>query len=106
MKHCGIAIDFIQLYFAKNEIGIFTRFIIYTLSILIPIFIIVIEKIDSNVFETLESVIARIYILFGNTKAAKTKLLQILDKNSESYIAHKLLAEIYEKEGGQRKAVD
>lgn len=103
MKHCGIAIDFIQLYFAKNEIGNFTKLIIYTFSILIPIVIIIIEKIDSNVFETLDSVIARIYILFGNTKAAKMKLLQILDKNSESYIAHKLLQKYMKKKAVKEK---
>ena len=30
----------------------------------------------------------------------------MVDKNPESYIGHKLLGQIYEKEGGQRKAVD
>ena len=33
-------------------------------------------------------------------------MIQILDRNAENYTAHKLLAGIYVKEGGQRKAVD
>ena len=49
---------------------------------------------------------AKIYLVFGNTKAAKNCLIKLVTKNSQSYIGHKLLAQIYEKEGGQRKAVD
>ena len=48
----------------------------------------------------------RIYLLFGNTKAAKNCLIKLVTNNPESYIGHKFLAQIYEKEGGQRKAVD
>ena len=42
----------------------------------------------------------------GNTRAAKDKLIKLVTQYPESYIGHKLLAQIYEKEGGQRKAVD
>ena len=54
----------------------------------------------------IDGVIARIYLVFGNTKAAKNKLLKLVEKNPNSYIGHKLLGYIYEQEGGQRKAVD
>ena len=80
--------------------------IIYTLSILVPIFIIILEKVDTNISDTIDIVIAKIYLVFGNTRVAKKKLIQILDRNAENYTAHKLLAGIYVKEGGQRKAVD
>ena len=53
-----------------------------------------------------DSFIARIYLVFGNTKSAKDKLIKLVTKYPESYLGHKLLAQIYEKEGGQRKAVD
>lgn len=43
---------------------------------------------------------------FGNSKKAKDILLSLVDKYPESYSAHKMLAEIYEKEGGMRKAID
>ena len=50
--------------------------------------------------------IARMHLVFGNTKSAKNRLVKLVTRCPESYIAHKLLAQIYEKEGGQRKAVD
>ena len=75
--------------------------IIYLLSIIIPIVVIVLEKIDNNIGEMVDSIIARIYLVLGNTKAAKNKLIKIVEKNPNSYIGHKLLGYIYEKEGGQ-----
>lgn len=102
----GIAIDFVQLYFTEEDIGTVTRIIIYTLSIIIPILIIVLEKLNSNFSEMADSFIARMHLVFGNTKAAKNKLIKLVTEYPESYIGHKLLAQIYEKEGGQRKAVD
>ena len=102
----GIAIDFVQLYFSEEDIGTVTRILIYTLSIIVPILVIVIEKVNSNISETIDSIIARIYLIFGNIKLAKNKLIKLVTQYPESYIGHKLLAEIYEKEGGQRKAVD
>lgn len=42
----------------------------------------------------------------GNTKKCKEVLLGIIDKYNESHSAHKMLAEVYEKEGGMRKAID
>ena len=67
---------------------------------------IAIEKINSNISEVIDSFIAKIHLIFGNNKAAKNKLIKLITEHPESYIGHKLLAEIYEKEGGQRKAVD
>lgn len=102
----GIAIDFVQLYFAEEEIGLATKIIIYTLSIILPVLIIVLEKLNGNLSEMIDGFLARVYLIFGNTKAAKNILIKLVDRNPESYIGHKLLAQIYEKEGGQRKAVD
>jgi len=102
----GIGIDFLQLYFAEEDISLGTKIIIYTLSIIIPILVIAIEKINSNISEVIDSFIARINLMFGNDKAAKNRLIKLITEHPESYIGHKLLAEIYEKEGGQRKAVD
>ena len=102
----GIAIDFIMLYFAKKDIGTATRIIIYTLSIVFPMLIVVLEKLNIDISEIMDSLMARIHLVFGNTRAAKNCLIKLITKNPESYIGHKLLAQIYEKEGGQRKAVD
>ena len=102
----GIAIDFVKLYFSEENIGTVTRIIIFTLSIIFPILVIILEKVNSNISELIDSFIARVYLFFGNTKAAKNKLIKLVTEHPESYIGHKLLGQIYEKEGGQRKAVD
>lgn len=102
----GIAIDFVKLYFSEENIGTVTRIIIFTLSIIFPILVIILEKLNSNISEIIDSFIAKVYLFFGNTKAAKSKLIKLVTEHPNSYIAHKLLGQIYENEGGQRKAVD
>ncbi len=102
----GIGIDFVQLYFAEQDIGTITRITIYTLSIIIPTIVFILGKLNIHTSEKIDSFIARIHLVFGNTKAAKNKLIKLVTEHPESYIGHKLLAQIYEKEGGQRKAVD
>ena len=95
-----------QLYFAEEDISITTKIVFYVLAVIVPILVIVAEKLNSNFSEMIDSIIARIYLVFGNMKAAKNILIKLVTKCPESYIGHKLLAQIYEKEGGQRKAID
>lgn len=102
----GIAIDFVQLYFAEKDINVAIKIIIYILSIVVPIIVIVVEKLNSNISEVIYIFLARMNLVFGNNKNAKTILIKFITEHPESYIGHKLLAQIYEKEGGQRKAVD
>ena len=102
----GIAIDFVQLYFADKDINIAIKIIIYILSIVVPIIVIVIEKLNSNISEVIYIFLVRMNLVFGNNKNAKTLLINFITEYPESYIGHKILAQIYEKEGGQRKAVD
>jgi tetratricopeptide (TPR) repeat protein len=45
-------------------------------------------------------------MMFGDTKGAKSILSKMVAKYPDSYYGHKLLAVIYEKEGGMRKAID
>ena len=105
LEALGIGIKFIEVCFGK-EINIFTGIITYTLSILLPIGIICIEKTNGNIAENFYIILAKIYLVFGNNKKAKNILIKLVTDKPESYLGHKLLAEIYEKEGGQRKAVD
>ena len=102
----GIGIKFVDVCIGKKTINVISIIITYILSIIIPIFIITMKKIDNNISEKIVEITAKIYLIFGNTKNAKNILLKLVDKNPESYIGHKLLGQIYEKEGGQRKAVD
>ena len=105
LEALGIGIKFIEVCFGK-EINIIIGIITYTLSILLPIVIICIEKANGNIAENLYVILAKIYLVFGNNKKAKSILIKLVTDKPESYLGHKLLAEIYEKEGGQRKAVD
>ena len=102
----GITIKFVEVCFGKSEMNVVNMIITYILSIMVPVIIIVLEKAKGNMSETIEANIARIYLIFGNTKAAKAILIKLVTQYPESYIGHKLLAQIYEKEGGQRKAVE
>lgn len=101
----GIAINFITILFNVWD-GIFIKIIMYLLAIIIPIIVIALEKRGINFSDHISMTKSRIYMLFGNSKKAKEQLINLVTKYPNSYNGHKLLAEIYEKEGGIRKAVD
>ncbi len=105
LQAIGIAISFIEIIFTL-EYNIIVRIIIYLISIIIPAIIIYLERKGKNFSEYIYTTIAKFYIMTGNTKKAKNILLSLIDKYQDSYSAHKMLAEVYEKEGGMRKAID
>ena len=95
-----------MVYNDTQKMNIFMELIVYFLSIVIPIGIMLIKKLNGNISEMLYINLVRIFLIFGNTKKAKKMLIEIVTKNPENYNGHKLLAMLYEKEGGQRRAVD
>ena len=101
----GILINFIQIIFGvlKNS---FWNSIMFLLAIIIPILVIILEYKNINTSEMLYLVISKTYILLGKDKKAKAYLIYLAKKYPNSYGAHRLLATIYEKEGGMRKAID
>ena len=105
MQAIGIALNFISVSI-KKELGSFFIIIKYILGIIIPVAIIVIEKRGIPLIQVLNVVKARIYLKLGNNKKAKEQLINLVTKYPENYIGHKMLAEIYELEGGMRKAID
>ena len=105
LEAMGIALNFLEVLFAVNLNILFIIFK-YILAIIIPIFIIILEKRGIYLYELIDFTKAKIYFMFDNNKKAKEALLDLLEKNPNSYKAHRLLAEIYEKEGGMRKAID
>ena len=105
MQAIGIALNFISESI-KKELGPFFLIIKYILGIIIPVAIIVIEKRGIPLIQVLNVVKARIYLKLGNNKKAKEQLINLVTKYPENYIGHKMLAEIYELEGGMRKAID
>lgn len=66
----------------------------------------VLEARGINVSEVLKIIMAQIYLWLNNPKKAKMILIDLVSKYKDSYLGHKLLAKIYEQEGGMRKAID
>ena len=106
LEFIGIVINFIELFF-NIHLNLFFRIIIYILSIIIPGIILLIEykkKIDFP--EILNLLLAKIALSSGNTEQAKDYLFKLINKYPNSYIGHKTLAEVYEKEEKYSIAVD
>lgn len=59
-----------------------------------------------NVSEIIRIIMAQCHLWLGNPKKARKILTNLVGKYKESYIGHKMLAHIYEEEGGMRKAID
>ena len=101
----GVAICFIEIKIGIHA-NVFFTLLRYLSSVILPTVVIFLELKGINFSELLITNIAKIMIAFGKDKEAKQMLLKLLEKYQNSYMAHILLAEIYEKEGGRRKAID
>ena len=98
LQTIGILISFIYLII-NIEMNILLKAIIYIISIGIPVIILILEKKNINISEKIYLQIAKLFLLFKDTKKTKKILLSLIEKDDNSKMAHKLLAEIYEKEG-------
>ena len=105
MEAIGILMSFVQV-FAKVNLGLFLMIIKYLIGIVLPVAIIIMEKKGIPLIQIANVVKAKIYLKLGNNKKAKEQLINLVTKYPENYIGHKMLAEIYEIEGGMRKAID
>ncbi len=101
----GIALNFFEVLFDAKT-NIFFMILKYIFALLIPIIAIILEKYNMSLNEIINTSKARIWLKLGNNKKAKQALINLITKYPENYQAHKLLAIIYEKEGGMRKAID
>ncbi len=101
----GIAISFIEIKIGMDANSFF-KGLRYLFSIIIPVLILLIELNGINFSEVISVIMAKILMAFGDDKAAKSILIKLVTNYPESYAGHKLLAQIYEKEGGMRKAID
>ena len=93
----GITLNFAEVLFGI-KLNLLFMILKYIFAILFPIAIIILEKKYVPLFEMINVMKSKIYMFFGDTKKAKQALISILDKNQNSYQAHRLLAEIYEKQ--------
>lgn len=106
LEFLGIVINFIELIF-NIHLNLFFRILIYILSIIIPVIILLVEyKMKTSFPEMLNVILAKIALNSGNTEQAKQYLLKLINKYPESYIGHKTLAEVYEREDNYSVAVD
>lgn len=105
LQAIGIATNFLQVLL-KVATGPFFMIVKYMFSVLLPIAIIILGKRSIPLMQVLNVIKAKIFIRLGNNKNAKQQLINLVSKYPENYIGHKMLAEIYESEGGMRKAID
>lgn len=93
-------------YYSNAQVGVFERTFVYIFAIILPLIIIIYEIITgTNYSESLVITIANYCLKKGNSKKAKEILIRNIRKNPKSYIMHKKLGQIYEKEGGIRRAI-
>lgn len=106
LEFIGIVINFIELL-SNVTFNIFLKIIMYILAIVIPAIMLLIEyKTKTDFPEMLNIILAKIALHSGNTEKAKDYLFKLINKYPESYIGHKTLAEVYEKEEKYSVAVD
>lgn len=101
----GILLNLIRILFDILN-GTISVIIMYVFSIIIPAVVVLLENKNINCSEWIQLSLAKTYSVLGNEKKSKDILINIVSKYDKSYKAHKMLAEIYEKEGGMRKAID
>lgn len=101
----GFVIDFIFLM-KNGKMNVFIKIFTYAMSIVFPLIIILLEKINIDILHFSRAFMVNFYITIGDIKKAKAILIDILEKDNQNYEAHRKLAKIFEKEGGIRKAID
>ena len=105
LEAIGIAINFLG-FALFIELNMLLNILKYVLSIVIPGIVIILEMRGMTLIEIMNIAKARIYLAVGKDKKAKEALLNLVSKIPDSYKGHKMLAELYEKEGGMRKSID
>lgn len=101
----GILLNFIEIIF-NIFTGTASKLIMYFLCLIIPSGVLILESKGINFSEIIYIGISKILLLTGKRKKTKEILIKLVSKYDKSYMGHKMLAEIYEQEGGMRKAID
>ncbi len=105
MQAIGILINLLQITLNILQNTVFD-ISIYLLCIIIPTLVFLLEAKKINVSEIINLSVAQIAIYLKKDRKAKELLINTLTKYRNSYRGHKMLAQIYEKEGGMRKSID
>ena len=105
LEAIGIALNFLG-FALFIELNLLLNILKYVFSIVIPGLVIIIEMNGMTLIEIINVSKARLYLAVGNDKKAKEALLNLVSKVPNSYKGHKMLAKVYEREGGMRKSID
>lgn len=105
IQFIGILIGFLDLIF-KWKFNIILKIILYFMSVILPIAIIVIEKKKIGISEGIGILKAKMLMKTGNEEKAKDILLKVVQKYPQSYNAHKMLAQWYEKDNKISTAIE
>ena len=93
LQALGICIDFIEIRFSLKQVPVLLL-VRYIVSILLPIIIILAEKNQINLIEFSSLGLGIFALTIGNNKFAKKIFIDLVTKVPESYLGHKLLAQI------------
>lgn len=105
LQFIGIGVNFLELI-SDIKLPIIIKIILYILCIIIPGIVFILEKKNILFPELLNLIIAKYYLKQNNPEEAKRNILKLIDKYPNSYLGHKVLAEIYELEGKHTNAID
>lgn len=105
LEAIGIALNFLEVLFGV-KLNVLLMILKYIFSIIMPLVVIILEKKGFLLAEFANVTIAKTYLMIGDEKRAKKALINLVTKLPDSYQGHLLLAQLYEKEGGMRKAID
>ena len=105
LEFIGLAINFIEL-FLVIKLNLFWRVVTYILSVALPLIVLYLENAKKVDFPEMFNVtVAKFLERLGKNEQAKLIISNFLNKNPNSYIAHKYMAEYYEKEQNYDAAI-
>ena len=105
LQALGIAIGFFALII-NVKLPVIVLILTYIFSIILPIIIILIERKGITLTEVIYISIYKMYSKLGLEDKAKNTILKLVEKDKYSFYGHKLLAEVYEKEGNLEIATE
>ena len=81
----GIAINFLELLIGGIFATVISKILMYIMAIILPTIVILIEYSGNNFSEIISILEAKFLILIGDKKAAKTILINMMEKYPDSY---------------------
>lgn len=105
LQALGILIAFVALI-AQITLSMFLLICTYILSVFLPIGLLLLEKKGILLSELICEIKVAFAKLTDKEEKAKKDLLALLEKYPQSFMGHKLLAQIYEKEEKNQTAIE